>query len=378
MSSKYKGNEKRYIGQVLDGKGGDWIARFEAAFAERFRAKFAIAANSGTSALIMALEALPARGEVITTGLSVIMNTSAILFTGNIPVYADINDLTFNINPKRIKKLISSRTVAIMPVSLYGLPSPMEEIRKIALDHNLPVIEDNAEALIRHRADMSIYSFETTKHLSTGEGGMILTNDERYAREARLFGNHGFKQTRATGTAKLDHTVLDPSYCRHSNLGQNYRFTPIQAAIGLAQLERVDEILARRRRMADAFREIIGKEWPFECQEDHPKHAYWTFAVVIENNGWERFRDLFIKNGGKPPRAAWQVPYNEPVISGRSYVERLHESDQERNTYDYENCCPIAEKLQTQIMQFNLGAETDKEADREIEILRRTMKEFLG
>ena len=187
---KYHGNELSYIEKVLsqkEGPEGTWVNSLENSFASKFNAKYAIAMNSGTATLHAALLALGVKGgdEVITPALSVIMDTTAILHANALPVYADINPDTFLIDPEDVKRKITSKTKAIIVVSLYGLPLEMEVFNEISDNYGIPIIEDHAQCFLSscHGNLTSVsnafasWSFESTKHMSCGDGGILLTND---------------------------------------------------------------------------------------------------------------------------------------------------------------------------------------------------------
>lgn len=372
--SKFTGNELKYLEKVVNGETwssteGSWVNEYEKSFASRFGAKFGIAANSGTITLQASLNALGIGlgDEVITTALSVIMDSSAIILCGATPIYADIVPETFNIDPKSVRKKISSKTKAILAVSLYGLPID-EELLKIAKDYNLFLIEDNAQSMSQHRALISSYSTENSKFISTlGEGGMVLTNEPELARKIRLFLNHGFKNSSSdSGQTKLNQDLFQhPNYLRHSIVGTNGRLTEAQGAVGLAQLEHLDEILEKRKIIAKMFRETFDNYengW-FKVQKDDPKHTYWTFATEFNGNlkQWENFRKEFMNNGGNGIYASWAVAYFEPAI-----IKVLG---------DLGGTCPLAEKIQSNIMQFKINHRDLEVAKKQVEALEKTLKE---
>ena len=229
--SKYLGNEVEYLQKVLNSDSwsstsGSWCQLLEKKFAELIGTKYAIAMNSGTATLHSALEALGVGpgDEVISPALTVFMDTSATLHANAVPVYADIDEHTFNISPEEIRKKITSKTKAIITVGVYGLSPDMDAIMEIAKENNIFVIEDNAQCLLNTyngRQTGSIghiasYSFENTKHLSCGEGGMVVTNDQYFAEMTRKIAGHGFKNLRAEeGRIKLNSDVFqNPNYKR--------------------------------------------------------------------------------------------------------------------------------------------------------------------
>jgi perosamine synthetase len=375
--SKYLGNELKYLEMVLNSEswsatGGNWNNALETEFARTFGVKYAVAMNSGTSTLHAALVAADVGpgDEVISPALTVIMDSTATLHAGATPVYADVNPATFNINPFDIERKITERTKAIIPVALYGLPADMTPIMALARKYDLVVIEDNAQCMLsKYKGQltgtighMASYSFENTKHLSCGEGGMIITDNEQFAERVRKVGGHGFKNLKAKeGRIRLNQEVFqNPHYKRHDTLGWNYRMPEFNAAITLAQLERVDELIQLRITSANYLLEamkgcdyLTPQKVPEECT-----HSYYTLGVVFEGKSWEDFRKAYIKNGGDGIYGAWSVPYLEPVMGGQ------------------EGLCPVAEKIQPKLMQFKTNYRDLNLAEQKAEALRKTINEF--
>jgi len=234
--------EKAAVLEVLDSgmlAEGPRVAAFEEAFSRLTGARHSIATSSGTTALHLAMLAhgIGPGDEVITSPFTFIASVNSILFTGAQPVFADIDEATFNIDPAHIERAITPRTKAIMPVHLYGQACDMDEIGEIARRHGIAIIEDAAQAVgasYRGRAVGSfgtgVFSLYATKNVMTAEGGMITTDDDHVAETARLLRNHGMRKR-----------------YQYEMLGYNFRLTDIQAAIGLAQLGRMSESTRRRR-----------------------------------------------------------------------------------------------------------------------------------
>ena len=393
--SKYLGNELNYLRKVLEGEswsstGGSWTIALEQAFAEKFEMKYAVAFNSGTSTLHAALEAVGVGpgDEVISPAITVIMNTTATIHANAVPVYVDVQPTTFNMDPKDLERKITSRTKAIIPVSIYGLPPDFDAILEIARRHNIPVIEDDAEAVLSYYkgrlvgtiGDIASFSFENTKHISCGEGGMILTNNESLAEISRKIGGHGFKNLKAAeGRIRLNADVFqNPHYKRHDVLGWNYRLSEFNAAVALAQLERVNELVDLRVKSANLFIEAM-KTCDYLIPQDEPqgyKNSYYTLGVVyegLESIGvpWENFRKAYMDAGGDGIYGAWSVPYLEPMVATRQFVKRC--------PWVYENIrydpglCPIAENIQPKIMQFKTNYRDLTLAEKKAEILLKVI-----
>jgi len=399
QSSKYIGNELKYIKEVLESDmksatGGSWNNKLEKMFAQKFGVKYAIACNSGTSALHACLSAagVGPGDEVINPSLTVIMNTLATLYQNAIPVYADIDPETFNIDPKDMEKKITPKTKAIFTVSVYGLPPDMDPIMEIAKKHNLIVIEDNAECYLSTYkgriagsiGHMSIFSFESSKHISVGEGGMIITNDEKLAERARKCAGIGYKNLRAEeGRVKLNEEVFqDPDYKRHDYLGWNYRMPEINAAIAVAQLEKLEELVERRRQIAKLYDGAIkGCSWmiPQKIPQEYT-HSYWTYTVKYEGEkergvSWKEFYRTYKEMGGDGFYAAWSIPYLEPVIANGNYYGKGSHYTGPRIEYK-KGLCPVAESIQPKLMQFKTNYRDLELAKRKAEALRKTIEKF--
>ncbi len=255
---------------------GPEVEAFEKEFAEYIGVKHAVAVANGTAALDIALKAIGVGpgDEVITTPFTFIATSNAVLFQGAKPVFADIDPETYNLDPDNVLEKITSKTKAIIVVHLYGHPAEMKAFKEIAEDHSLYLVEDSAQA---HGAeyngvkagsmgDVGAFSFYPTKNMTTGEGGMITTNNDEIARKARLLRNHGQSE-------KYLHVIL----------GYNLRMTSIVAAIGRVQLKKLDEFNEKRRRNAvELTREIKtikGLKPPVE--KSYAKHVYHQYVVWV-------------------------------------------------------------------------------------------------
>jgi perosamine synthetase len=389
MNNKYSGNELDYLTKVLNSETwssteGSWANALEITFAKKFNAKYAVAMNSGTSVLHAALVAADVRpgDEVITPALTVFMDTSAILHCGAIPVYADIQTHTFNIDPKDVVKKITSKTKAIIAVSLYGLECDVEELMKIANQYDLCLIIDNAQHMGNHKAHITTYSFENSKHISCGEGGIVLTNSSCRAGCMRKLSNHGFKNSTAQeGRVKLNADEFQsPYYKRHSVIGWNYRLSEFCAAVVLAQLERVDELVAKRVNVARVYTDVLPLVYNTNKsksilvpQDSSPKHTYWTFAAVVSVDV-EKFRRLFVSNGGDGFYGAWSIPYLEPAMRNRTFV-RLNPHIYKNLKYDV-GLCEVAEVIQPHIIQFKTNYRDEKDVVKQATALKKTLGEI--
>lgn len=270
---------------------GKYIDRFETEFASFCGTRYGVATSNGTVALHLALVALGiGKGdEVIVPDLSFVATVNTILQAGAVPVFADIDPYNLCMDPRELEKVITSRTKAIMPVHLYGHPADMNAINAIAEKHNLLVIEDAAEA---HGASIhgrkvgnwgvcGSFSFYGNKNITTGEGGMITTNDEALYNRLRHL---------------RDHAMSKEKRYWHTECGYNYRMTNLQAALGCAQLERIDALMERKRQIFKIYSAqlsgVPGISLNRTCA--WATHAYWLVCLEIENYN-ETQRDAFIQ-----------------------------------------------------------------------------------
>ncbi|TFB09354.1 UDP-4-amino-4,6-dideoxy-N-acetyl-beta-L-altrosamine transaminase [Candidatus Atribacteria bacterium MT.SAG.1] len=252
------------IKTVVEVLRSDWITQgpkvveFEKEFAKHVGARYAVAVNSGTAALHAACFAanIEKGDEVITSPITFVASANCVIYQGGIPVFADIKEDTLNINPEEIKKKINQKTKALIPVDFTGLPVDLEEIQEIARKYNLIIIEDASHALgatykgskIGSISDMTIFSFHPVKHIATGEGGMITTNNKEYYERLILFRTHGITKER---DKLLNYE--GPWYYEMQELGYNYRLTDFQCALGLSQLKKIDRIIQRRREIVQKY-----------------------------------------------------------------------------------------------------------------------------
>jgi len=396
--SKYLGNELKYIKMVLNSENwsattGNWNQTLENAFAKKIGVNYAVSMNSGTSTLHAALEAVGVGpgDEVISPAVTVIMDSTATIHANAVPKYADIDEETFTINPQDIERKITDKTKAIIPVALYGLPPDYDSILKIAKKYDLAVIEDNAQCFLSTYkgrmtgtiGDMASYSFENTKHISCGEGGILVTNNEMYAESARKLGGHGFKNLKASeGRVRLNQDLFqNPHYKRHDSLGWNYRLSEFNAAIAMAQLERIDDLVQMRIDSARIFMDTM-KKCDYLIPQKTPKkytNSYYTLGVVYKGHEeigvtWEEFRKTYISAGGDGIYAAWAVPYMEPVITERKFVSRCPWAYKDINYHP--GLCPVAERIQPLLMQFKTNYRDIALAKKKAEILAGVIETF--
>lgn len=277
------GNEMKYLEQVIKSKwlgGGPFVERFEKLFTEYCGMKYGSAVSNGTNALYLIYKTLGIGpgDEVIVPDNTFITPSSMAVHAGAKPVLVDVQKDTFNIDPKQIEKAITPKTKAIVPVHLLGHPADMDEINEIAQKHNLVVIEDAAEAhgaLYKGKkagslAPISFFSFYGNKTITSGEGGMILSNDKDFIEGCNLIRGHGMRPEKRYW---------------HEVVGYNYRMTDLQAAVGVAQFEKIDEFLSQKRRIAKLYQERLAgvKGVVLPHVRDYVTHSYWMYQLIITN-----------------------------------------------------------------------------------------------
>jgi len=258
---------------------GHYITEFEKKFAEYIGVKYALTTSNGTTALHLALVTLKIKegDEVIVPDLTFVATANAVAYTRAKPIMVDVEPDTWCINPNCIKKAISKKTKAIIPVHLYGHPADMDEINKVAKEYGLYVIEDAAEAhgaeykdkKVGSLGDVGVFSFYGNKIITTGEGGMITTNDEKLYQRAKFL---------------RDHAMNPEKRYWHPEIGYNYRMTNLQAALGLAQLERIDELIEKKRQILGWYKEFLGdlEGIRLNPEKEWAKNVFWMVCIVLE------------------------------------------------------------------------------------------------
>ncbi len=302
--------ELDYVNRVMRSNQlsiGPWLEKFEKQFAEYIGTEHAVAVNSGTSGLHLCVRALEIgpNDAVITTSFSFVASVSCFLYEGALPILVDIDPKTLNLDPAAVRDYLRNGCIrsaegsltdrrtgrvvkAIIPVHIFGLPCPMDEIMEIAREYRLQVIEDACEAIGAEfdgrRAgtfgDAAVFAFYPNKQMTTGEGGMITTNDSRVAELCRSMRNQG------RGT--------DGAWLRHVRLGYNYRLSELHAALGLAQLERIDAILASRAEVARQYTELLSGEAQLQLLENdsRTKRSWFVFVIRFRSTSPAELRDL--------------------------------------------------------------------------------------
>ena len=313
------GNEEQY---VLDCLKSNWISssgRYIPAFEERFSAycgtRHGIACSSGTAALHLALAALEIGpgDEVMIPDFTLIAAANMVLLRGAVPVLVDVDPDTWGMDPRRIAAGMTPRTRAIMVVHMYGHPCDMDPILDLAKQHGCCVIEDASEAhgaeykgrKVGGLGDVGCFSFYGNKIVTTGEGGMVVTNREDLARRARLLRNQAFEEPRFV----------------HRQIGFNYRLTNLQAAIGLAQCERIKEKVERKRELARQYHRLLqdAPDLTLPPEASWAKNVYWMYGVLLRDS-FGRSRDDVMRllyERGVETRPFFHPLHRQPALTGR-------------------------------------------------------------
>lgn len=281
------GNEKKYLNECIDtgwiSSEGPFITRFESEMSIYIERKYAVAVTNGTAALEMAIVALDIKAgdEVIMPSFTIISCAQAVVKAGAIPVLVDSEYDSFNMCVEQIEAKITKKTKAIMIVHIYGLSVDMDPILKLAKKYDLKVIEDAAEMhgqtynnkKCGSFGDISVFSFYPNKHITTGEGGMILTDDEDIYNRCKSLRNLGFSSDSSKRFI-------------HEELGWNLRMTNLQAALGVAQLERVNEFVEKKRWIGNLYqgllKDIEGINLPIKSKP-FSENIYWVFAITLKD-----------------------------------------------------------------------------------------------
>lgn len=359
--------EKRYVLDVLSTPNlslGPKVAEFEEALADRAGVKHAVAVNSGTSALHLIVQALGIGpgDEVITTPFSFVASSNCILFEKAKPVFVDIDPMTLNIDPSQVENAITARTKAILGVDVFGQPADWDALRRVAVQHDLLLIEDSAEAIGAEykgrRAgglgDAGIFSFYPNKQVTTGEGGAVLTDDEAIARFCRSVRNQG----------RSEHA----EWLEHERLGYNYRISDINCALGLAQMQRLDEILAARARVADMYNQrlahISGVTIPYVAPE--VKMSWFVYVIRLAEEYQQEHRDHLIKS------------LRQEGIGCRDYFPTIHLSTLYRQLFGYsEGAFPVTESVAARTIALPFHNRlSEKEVDEVVSTLGRLMAQL--
>ena len=384
--------EREYVLAVLDSQfrtsaGSSFTKQLEDLFARTFESKYAIAFTNGTATIHAALAAagIGPGDEVIVPPLTMASTSFAVLHAGALPVFADIDSDSWTLSPASVEERITPRTRAILPVSIFGLAPDMDGLVDIASRHKLFLLEDDAQCflgkykgrVIGSIGDASSFSFQSSKHMTCGEGGMITTNDEQLATAIRRMNSLGYAAVgAAAGKGKITReTIQDPLYERHSSVGYNYRMSELCAAVALAQLERLPELVALRGLSARILNDAITSscsEWlKPQAIPGGVTHSWWSYVLKLDRRdvSWYDFRDRFRAAGGDGIYAAWRLTYLEPALRGGKFAAHQTQS------FD-KGLCPMAESVQPKLLQFKTNYTDMQRVENQARILRQTIESF--
>jgi perosamine synthetase len=334
------GNEARYLAECIEtgwiSSEGPFVRRLETGMAEVAGQRHGIAVMNGSVALEVAIAALGigAGDEVILPTFTIISCAAAIVRAGATPVVVDSEPLTWNMDPAQVESRITSRTKAIMVVHIYGLPVDMDPVMDIAQRHGLKVIEDSAEQIgqvyrgdsgaprmVGSFGDIATFSFYPNKHVTTGEGGMVLTSDDALAEKCRDLRNLCFgKQRRFV----------------HEELGWNFRMSNLQAAVGVAQMERLQETIEKKRRIGAWYDELLSDVAQIErlpARTTYAENVHWVYGVVLKESVPFDAEEAMLRMGaqGVGTRPFFWPMHEQPVFRRMSLFEGIS--------------CPVAERI---------------------------------
>jgi perosamine synthetase len=318
--------EKKFVNQALDSgwisSEGPFIREFEERFAERMNRKFGILVSNGTAALELAVQAIGIKkgDEVILPTFTIISCLNSILKVGATPIFIDAYKDTWNMNVEQIESKITKKTKAIMVVHIYGLPTEMRNIEYLANKYNLHIIEDAAEAHGQTYFNdpcgsfglISTFSFYANKHITMGEGGIILTNEEELAQKCRLLRNLYFKSERRY---------------LHDEISGNYRLTNIQAAIGLAQLEKLDATISHKKEIGAKYQEILSVSEKLQLPVEKGfgyENNYWVFGLVLSPQIEARQIILMLESKGIGSRPFFWPLHRQPLLKNSNFDGKLN------------------------------------------------------
>ena len=400
--------ERRYMDEVLAAGFGNFesagmLERFESAFAEKFGARYGISMNSGSGTLLSCLLAagVGPGDEVICPVYGMPAAAFATVHAGAVPVLADCDPDTYNIDPEDVARRITPFTRAIVVICHFGLPVDFDAILHLAKRHNLTVIEDDAQCFLSFYKDKPVgtighaasFSFQGSKHMTSGsDGGMVITDNESFGTGIRKAAVHGYR----TLTAKPGSTMIprderqDWSYPRYDSLGYNFRMSAPQAALGLGQLERLDYLVAARRYIAARYEEVIrGEKCEWLSTPVVPPgmtHSYYIYASKLDETmlgvQWRDWRKTFIEKGGDGLYGSCLPTHLEPIFQTMTWhgaVERAPHFDPryqgQVKGYD-QGDYPNVESFWQRLSCFKTGMQSLHDVERQVDALEAAIRAY--
>jgi dTDP-4-amino-4,6-dideoxygalactose transaminase len=338
---------------------GPTIDRFEELLAERIGAPYVAAVSSGTAGLhlLARVAGLGPGDEAITSPISFAASANCFIFEGARPVFADVDERTLNLDPAALEAAITERTKAVVAVDMFGYPCELDEIRAICRRHGLALIEDAAEALgaeyrgtlIGSHGPSGVFGFYPNKQLATGEGGVVFTHSEEEWQLVRSLRNQG-------------RDYEGGAWFHHVRLGFNYRWTDVQAAIGIGQLEKLDRLLGMRAEVAKRYGQLLrGVEVELLCEDDGDHRRSWFVYVVVLPRGADRDRVM--------------SELRAQAIGTADYVPCVHLQPYMREAYGFgEGLCPVAEDVASRTLALPFFPHLEAEdQERVVEALRAAL-----
>jgi perosamine synthetase len=400
-------NDYKYMKEVMDiGFGNsdksDMNARFEMAFAKKFESKYAATCANGTVSLQACLLAagVGPGDEVIVPPLTAGATALAVLHCYAVPVFADVDPETFTIDPDDIRRKITPHTKAIIPVSIYGLACDMDPIMDMAKEFDLTVIEDNAQCflgkykgrLIGTIGQAASFSFQGSKHITTGgDGGAVVSSDKDYMTKIKKVMCVGYPTIQAESNAPrtIPRSIRqDWEFRRHPTMGYNFRMPITSAALGMAQLERLDDLVEARKIIAGLYDEVAyDVEWIIRQKvPEGYESSCWAYTCRIDEKvlgkDWRTFRSKFIELGGDGLYSAWYPLHLEPTFRQMNFYGDAYRAPNfhplyKGNVKSYERGdCPVIESIQPTLAQFKTSFQTYEKTKQQVEALTNTIKYF--
>ena len=392
---------REYVNAVLDygihntrTLGHD--AKLESSFARRFGRRYGILNSNGTTTMHSALLAadIGVGDEVIVPAFTVYMTAAVALHANAVPIVCDVDPDTWTLDPADVRRKLTPRTRAIIPVSICGLAPDYDPLMEIAREHDLLVLEDNAQCFLGYYksrivgsiGDFASFSFQGSKHMTSGEGGILLCDDEELATRARKAAACGFAMlTAEPGKSRIPKEVrCHPSFQRHPDLGYSFRMPELAVAMALGEFERLDELVEMRRAVAALYDEVV-RECDWLVPQKTPRgyvHSWWTYAMRIARDDldWADIRKTFVDRGGDSYYGAYQPLHREPCFP--SLTEKVRKNPERypqwaKTLPDYRRVsCPVWESIQPRLILLKTNYFDLDRARLQADALARTIEQF--